>query len=64
MALPDAGEVVAEDDVEHPVQAVLDRPVLAHHLGCVGRREGARGDEVAVSRHGCGRQSRRESRTG
>ena len=47
MALAEAGLVVGEGDVEHPVQAVLDRPVPADRGGGVGRGEGAGGDEVA-----------------
>ena len=47
MALAETGLVVGEGDVEHPVQAVLDGPVLADGFGGVGRGEGAGGDEVA-----------------
>ncbi len=39
VALPEAGLVVAEGDVEHPMQAVLDGPVLAHRLGRFGGGE-------------------------
>ena len=44
VALAQAGLVVAEGDIEHPVQAILDRPVLADGLG---GGEGSGGDEMA-----------------
>jgi hypothetical protein len=40
--------------VEHPVQAVLDRPVATDSLGGLGRHERAGGDEVPRP-SGCGR---------
>ncbi len=30
---PQSGEIVVEDDVEHPVQAVFHTPVRAHRAG-------------------------------
>jgi hypothetical protein len=33
MSLAQAGLIVGEGDVEHPVKAVLDGPVAAHGLG-------------------------------
>jgi hypothetical protein len=39
--------VLAEGDVEHPVQAVLDGPMAAHGLGEFARRHWSRRDVVA-----------------
>ena len=47
VTLSDTGLVVAEGDVEGPVQAVLDGPVAAYGVGGLRGGEGARGDEVA-----------------
>ena len=33
VAGPQAGEIVAEDDIEHPMEPVFDAPMGAHRLG-------------------------------
>ena len=45
--------VLAEDDVEHPVQGVLDGPVASHGAGELGRAHPARGDVEASLDAGC-----------
>ena len=46
MSLAQAGEVVAEDDVEHPVQPVFDAPVAADGLGGAFGGKAGGGDVV------------------
>jgi hypothetical protein len=46
-ALSQTGLVVAEDDVQHPVQATFDSPVATHRLGGSFGVEAGRGDIAA-----------------
>ncbi len=49
MAGPQAGQVLLELDIEHPVELVFDGPVAAHGAGETGRVEG-RGRDVEARR--------------
>ena len=45
-----AGKVLVHDDIEHPVQAVFDRPVRAHDLDQFIRSVSLGADEVSRDR--------------
>ena len=47
VSFSEAGLVVAEDDVEDPVEAVFDAPVPTNRLSGLGRGEVGRGDIVS-----------------
>ena len=47
VTLAQAREVLAEDDVEHPMEGIFDAPVAAHHISETLGGEGSRGDIVS-----------------